>query len=652
MSGALEAALLLAAQGFPVFPCGRSKRPALQGRGFHDATTDSDQVRAMFGRAGDLVGCPTGAITGFDVLDVDPRHHGDLWEQANFYRLPETRIHRTPGLPKPGDADQRVMPGTHYLFRHAPGVRNTASKIAPGIDLRGDGGYVIMPPSAGYSVLNEADIAEWPDWLLDLVLTAPPEPKLNGYHRAPVSSRRLDGFIRSVCGRVAGAGEGAKHYALRNAALSLGGIQAAAGLSEKEATDLLLAALPRTVKDWKNAGHTIAWGLAHGRNRPIELEDREPPRANGHAAPPPPEPEEPREFDTSLFELVYFEDIQPNLDAADFVEDLLIRASMAVVYGESNCGKTFFMTDLALHIAMGKTWRGREIDGGGVIYCALEGSHGISNRVAAFRKHHGLEGHRLPFAIVPSAINMLDPKADTDRLIASILDAATMMGCPVKLVVIDTLSRAMAGGNENAPDDMGALVMNTDRVRQATGAAVVYVHHSGKDAAKGARGHSLLRAATDTEIEVIADGAFRMATVVKQRELECSGEFPFHLEVVDLGTNRRGKAVTSCVVTEQSGSIPAAAQARRKLTGHAQRAYEVLVDLCGSQGQSGHPGTPSGVPSVPEDWWRERFYERTPGDTHEAKRQAFRRASVALVNDQIVGMANSRVWIIYREQGA
>src|SRR6478609_2022730 len=94
--------------------------------------------------------------------------------------------------------------------------------------------------------------------------------------------------------------------------------------------------------------------------------------------------------------IVFFEDIQPNLDAADFVEGVLIEGSMAVVYGESNCGKTFFMTDLGLHVAMGKLWRGREVEQGGVIYCALEGSHGISNRVAAFRKYHGLEDQRIP----------------------------------------------------------------------------------------------------------------------------------------------------------------------------------------------------------------------------------------------------------------
>ena len=70
------------------------------------------------------------------------------------------------------------------------------------------------------------------------------------------------------------------------------------------------------------------------------------------------------------------------------------------------------------------------------------------------------------------------------------------------LVVIDTLARALAGGNENAPEDMGALIGNAKRIQEATGAAVLFVHHSGKDTSRGSRGHSSLKGAADLEIEV------------------------------------------------------------------------------------------------------------------------------------------------------
>jgi hypothetical protein len=76
------------------------------------------------------------------------------------------------------------------------------------------------------------------------------------------------------------------------------------------------------------------------------------------------------------------------------------------------------------------------------------------------------------------------------------------------------------------------------------------VHHSGKDQAKGARGHSSLRAATDTEIEIVLEEEtdISVATVTKQRELEIDGQFAFSLKQVPLGQNKRGKEVTSCIV--------------------------------------------------------------------------------------------------------
>lgn len=357
--------------------------------------------------------------------------------------------------------------------------------------------------------------------------------------------------------------------------------------------------------------------------------------------------------DDTIFPVEFFRDVEVTRDAHDFVEGLLVSRSMVVVYGESNSGKTFFATDLACHIACGWPWNNREVERGAVIYCALEGSHGIRHRVAAFRAERALDANDVPFAVIPVAMNLLDPEADAGKLIRTIQHTIKGLSVPVRAVIIDTLSRAMFGGNENAPDDMGALVTNGTRIQQETGACVIWVHHSGKDQARGARGHSLLRAATDTEIEIVADGPIRTATVTKQRDMECVGTFTFTLKVIELGQNTRGKPITSCVVDYGDsaalgrGHAAGAASARRHLTGHNKRALEVLIDLCAASGEPGYVGVPSGVLSVPEKWWRERFYERAmPGDSDDAKQKAFKRASVQLLNQHLVGMANRRVWLI------
>ena len=275
----VDLALSLAGAGLPAFPCGRNKKPAIAkangGHGFLDAVTEPDAVRALFSKAprAVLVGVPTGERSGFDVLDFDYRHGAGEWEAQYGDKLPRSREHRT------------QHGGKHLVLKHAPGVRNLASKFAPGMDVRGDGGYVIYPPSAGYFLVQDIELAEWPDWLLAIVLKAKPAElaRTDPAARPKIDSKRLDGLVTNILGRVRAAPDGAKHFTLRNAALSFGGIQEAAGLSQSEAARMLHDALPSSVKDWKGADATIAWGLEHGRERPLVLEDRPQYQRNGYA---------------------------------------------------------------------------------------------------------------------------------------------------------------------------------------------------------------------------------------------------------------------------------------------------------------------------------------------------------------------------------
>ena len=271
----------------------------------------------------------------------------------------------------------------------------------------------------------------------------------------------------------------------------------------------------------------------------------------------------------------WFHEAEPNLDANDFVEGLLTTSAMSVIYGPSNCGKTFFIVDLALHVALGREWRGRAVERGAVVYLSLEGAMGIRNRLSAFRAHHDLGGEQLPFVAMPQPVNLLNEDADVRAVVELVQHVAIAAGMPVAMVIVDTLSRAMAGGNENSPEDMTGIVSNCDKIRDITGAHVCLVHHSGKDEARGARGHSSLRAATDTEIEITREPEATSSNVrvAKQRDLEAADPFSFSLKAVPLGVNRRGKDVTSCVVME------AERQAKASLGRDAiSRAFTMMVD--------------------------------------------------------------------------
>lgn len=230
-----------------------------------------------------------------------------------------------------------------------------------------------------------------------------------------------------------------------------------------------------------------------------------------------------------------------NEPAKPLVKGLIDQGTMSVVYGDSNVGKTFVAMDLAYHIGAGKPYAGLKTTPGLVVYVAAEGGNGAKRRVAAIREKYGKEeADRARFKLLASSVDLRRPDADLNPFI----EALRAIGEPISMVVVDTLSRALAGGDENSPVDMGAIVKHFDAVRSATSAHMMVIHHTGKNKASGARGHSLLRAATDTEIEV-EEGVIR---VTKQRDLDKSWSSGFTLDVVTLGVDADLDPITSCTV--------------------------------------------------------------------------------------------------------
>jgi hypothetical protein len=235
----------------------------------------------------------------------------------------------------------------------------------------------------------------------------------------------------------------------------------------------------------------------------------------------------------------------PVLKSAYLVKGWLGAQQMSVVYAPSNVGKSFFCLDIAYCVAASIPWQGCKVRGGPVLYLATEGGNAFRNRVYALQSEYGAEN--VPLAVRPSPVNLLNPEADLPALGALCNEIEQQHG-KLALIVVDTLSRAIAGGNENGPEDMTAFIANVDALRDYTGAHVMIVHHTGKDTAQGARGHSSLRAATDTEIEIENDEGLRTATATKQRDLEPKQPIVFQLKVHEIGNDDDGDAVTTCTI--------------------------------------------------------------------------------------------------------
>jgi KaiC/GvpD/RAD55 family RecA-like ATPase len=241
------------------------------------------------------------------------------------------------------------------------------------------------------------------------------------------------------------------------------------------------------------------------------------------------------------------------VDEEDFddelIEGVIGRMAMGVLYGDSNSGKTFLAIDMAASVARGVDWLCRPTAGGLVIYLATEAPESVKRRLRAYQKHHAV---RAPgFVIVKSPINLYDGDADVTAVLAMIGEIESLLGGKVALVVADTLARISAGANENSGEDMGVVLKHADTIRAATGVTFLWVHHCGKDQARGMRGWSGMRAAIDTEIEVTSDDAtgMRSAEITKQRDLPGKGDrIGFKLALVPLGQNRWGTPRSSCVV--------------------------------------------------------------------------------------------------------
>jgi len=230
MNNTMKIALKLAEENIPVFPCHANKAPACPG-GFKAASTYPDQIKKLWSKyPGELIGVPTGIVSGFDVLDIDPRHGGNEWLEANSNLLPVTRTHRT------------VSGGYHLIFNHCDGIRNSAGKIAPGIDIRGDGGYIIWWPTAELEVTNSDIIAQWSDWLLKLIFPVPEKNLANPTASLNISTAYAKAALRRAAEKISSAAEGKRNDTLNSECWSILRFVEAGILPAENVTSILAAA--------------------------------------------------------------------------------------------------------------------------------------------------------------------------------------------------------------------------------------------------------------------------------------------------------------------------------------------------------------------------------------------------------------------------
>lgn len=250
------------------------------------------------------------------------------------------------------------------------------------------------------------------------------------------------------------------------------------------------------------------------------------------------------------FVLTTYEDLIGRPFPEWIVDGLVQPGELTAIVGETSCGKSFLVQDLMSSVARGlPKWFGKDINANGlVVHINFEGK-GLGTRMKAYSQHHAIKGSFPYFALEQSVI--LPDENETDRLIRSIKNKSFAAGLPVVLIAVDTVNRALGGGDENSSADMGIFIRAADKIRDAFPAAgILLIHHLGKDSRKGARGHSSFSAAVGGELLVENNGGTRTVSITKQRDGTTEGDIHFILEVVTVGKNSKGVDQTSCVVNQ------------------------------------------------------------------------------------------------------
>jgi hypothetical protein len=252
-------------------------------------------------------------------------------------------------------------------------------------------------------------------------------------------------------------------------------------------------------------------------------------------------PEQPQEQHKpeNIFRIEAWDDIEDE-PVNWLIQGVIPQRSFVALYAPPASFKSFIALDIAECIATGRPFLNNEIaKTGAVLYIAGEGHGGIGTRIKALKTHHNTpEGAQVYF--LRRQVNLRSSQSDLKDLVAAIDEVQAINDIKFEMIVIDTLARAFGGGNENASEDMGAFITAAGAIQGRYECSLLVVHHAGKDATKGLRGHSSLLGAVDTELEIIRiEGAKPPAGILhisKQKDGEDGQRIGFRMVEVSTGS--------------------------------------------------------------------------------------------------------------------
>jgi hypothetical protein len=269
-----------------------------------------------------------------------------------------------------------------------------------------------------------------------------------------------------------------------------------------------------------------------------------------------------------------------NIEAWDDIQDepvewlihgILPTKSFSALFGPPGSFKSFIALDMAEAIATGRPWMGNQIEKqGAVLYICGEGFGGMGARIKACQIHHSTP-KGAPIYVIRHQLNLRSSAEDFNALMMAVVQLVETTGIEFQLLIIDTLARAFGGGNENDSDAMGSFITSMGKIQEFLACALMVLHHSGKDLAKGLRGHSSLLGAVDTQLEILRfeDQAKGIISLTKQKDGQDGIRIGFEMTEVEISSSSLGfDPVVSLAV---QASDEAVNQAPKKAKNNARK---------------------------------------------------------------------------------
>lgn len=640
----LSVAIELAKTGYPVFPCkedgqkGTIKSPYTW-NGFKDATTDPSEIRRMWRRHPDaVVGLPTGERSGLAVVDLDIRDDGrdgeSALEAAGIDARSAVRVHTPSG-------------GLHLYFRHADGI-GSAGGILSGVDVRGEGGYVIAPGSrmadgtiyryVGRDRLDDdaLRLPRFPAAIRDMMS----RPRNDGESDVEPIGLTLD-QARSYLDELA---DNPAWRDRRDGWLKIGmglhhefeGGDEAFELWRRFSEESEFYNLRELRQQWRSFRDDRANPVTFGSIIDAARGEWAMTTAEARAAFEDDEDDIP-DGDSSHLTFRRPSEIEETESRRQIVKGLVAAGDVGCVIGAPGVGKSLLAPCLGYAIAQGRDVFGLRVRQGLSFYVAAEDQFGMGQRVRALRRQNG---EAEEFVLVGGVSDLLSKGSRDLRELRS----AVKEQRPA-VVFIDTLAMAFPGLEENSAEGMGRVVA-VARSLTKWGAAVVLIHHDTKDGAQGLpRGHSLLNGALDFSLMLKrGDDDIVRGKLTKNRNGSCDLDIAFRIATETLGEDDDGDEITAarCEPLESTG------ERRPPLTDNEREVLDVLRDLCA--GRAGH--------GVTEETWR-RAYLRTCGDEKpDSVRKRFGRVRKSLLRGEwafassgfiFANRSDSETWNLFEE---